>query len=391
MPLLIQELSMIHKPNIKIRILLAVIPGVNHLIDARFNDGISLLVSSTSLASIFYLKQQKIMDCVYAQTISQWSAAILFFLLCIFAWIYSIIYALKSEHHKAKPPNNRGAFQYAFKRFSANKLAMYAAYMLLILFIVAFLAPILAPYDPHIIKDVVITRYQQPSIDHLFGTDALGRDLFSRALYGARISLSIGVLSVLISMSLGTIYGAIAGFSGGIIDNILMRFVDVIMAFPIFFLMLLLVGVFDAGIMMLILILGFTSWPGTARYIRGEILSLKERGFIESARAIGLPARLIIWRHLIPNALSPVLVSAALMIGGMITTEAGLSFLGIGIQPPIPSWGNMISAGQDAVFSGWWIAFFPGLLLTITILCLNLLADGLRDALDTKTLMRKYI
>ena len=195
MPLLIQELSMIHKPNIKIRILLAVIPGVNHLIDARFNDGISLLVSSTSLASIFYLKQQKIMDCVYAQTISQWSAAILFFLLCIFAWIYSIIYALKSEHHKAKPPNNRGAFQYAFKRFSANKLAMYAAYMLLILFIVAFLAPILAPYDPHIIKDVVITRYQQPSIDHLFGTDALGRDLFSRALYGARISLSIGVLS----------------------------------------------------------------------------------------------------------------------------------------------------------------------------------------------------
>ena len=391
MPLLIQELSMIHKPNIKIRILLAVIPGVNHLIDARFNDGISLLVSSTSLASIFYLKQQKIMDCVYAQTISQWSAAILFFLLCIFAWIYSIIYALKSEHHKAKPPNNRGAFQYAFKRFSANKLAMYAAYMLLILFIVAFLAPILAPYDPHIIKDVLITRYQQPSIDHLFGTDALGRDLFSRALYGARISLSIGVLSVLISMSLGTIYGAIAGFSGGIIDNILMRFVDVIMAFPIFFLMLLLVGVFDAGIMMLILILGFTSWPGTARYIRGEILSLKERGFIESARAIGLPARLIIWRHLIPNALSPVLVSAALMIGGMITAEAGLSFLGIGIQPPIPSWGNMISAGQDAVFSGWWIAFFPGLLLTITILCLNLLADGLRDALDTKTLMRKYI
>ena len=163
------------------------------------------------------------------------------------------------------------------------------------------------------------------------------------------------------------------------------------MAFPVFFLMLLLVGVFDAGITMLVLILGFTSWPGTARYIRGEILSLKERGYIESAKAIGLPSYLIIWRHLIPNALSPVLVSAALMVGGMITAEAGLSFLGIGIRPPIPSWGNMISAGQDAVFSGWWIAFFPGLLLTITILCLNLLADGLRDALDTKTLMRKYI
>ena len=331
------------------------------------------------------------MDCLYADSISLWSAAILFFLLCIFVWATAIIDALKPGLHKVKTPSNRGAFQYAIKRFTANRLAMVSAYLLFILFIVAFLAPILAPYDPHMIKDVVTTRYLPPGLDHFFGTDALGRDLFSRALFGARISLSIGVLSVLISMSLGTVYGAIAGFTGGVIDNILMRFVDIIMAFPIFFLMLLLVGIFDAGIIMLILILGFTSWPGTARYIRGEILSLKERGFIESARAIGLPAHLIIWRHLIPNALSPVLVSAALMVGGMITAEAGLSFLGIGIRPPIPSWGNMISAGQDAVFTGWWIAFFPGLLLTITILCLNLLADGLRDALDTKTLMRKYI
>ena len=382
---------MIHKSNIKLRLLLAIFPGVNHLKDDSFNKGISLAILSASLSLIFFTKWQKIIDCLYVDEISLWSASLLFFLLCILVWLYSFIYALKSVPDKIKPLNNRGAFQYAFKRFSANKLAIASAYILLILFLVAFLAPILAPYDPHIIKDVVNTRYQSPNLNHLFGTDALGRDLFSRALFGARISLSIGVLSVIISMSLGTIYGAIAGFSGGVIDNVLMRFVDVIMAFPVFFLMLLLVGIFDAGITMLVLILGFTSWPGTARYIRGEILSLKERGFIESARAIGLPAHLIIWRHLIPNALSPVLVSAALMIGGMITAEAGLSFLGIGIRPPIPSWGNMISAGQDAVFSGWWIAFFPGLLLTITILCLNLLADGLRDALDTKTLMRKYI
>ena len=382
---------MIHKTNIKLRLLLAIFPGANHLKDASFNKGISLAILSASLSLIFFTKWQKIIDCLYVDEISLWSASLLFFLLCILVWLYYFIYALKSEPDKIKLLNNRGPFQYAFKRFSANKLAIASAYILLILFLVAFLAPILAPYDPHIIKDVVNTRYQSPNLNHLFGTDALGRDLFSRALFGARISLSIGVLSVIISMSLGTIYGAIAGFSGGVIDNVLMRFVDVIMAFPVFFLMLLLVGIFDAGITMLVLILGFTSWPGTARYIRGEILSLKERGFIESARAIGLPAHLIIWRHLIPNALSPVLVSAALMIGGMITAEAGLSFLGIGIRPPIPSWGNMISAGQDAVFSGWWIAFFPGLLLTITILCLNLLADGLRDALDTKTLMRKYI
>jgi len=379
------------KSDLKSRLLLAILTGVNHLKDGRTNSGIKLLILSGSLIILSYLKWQKIIECLFSNTLSSISASLIFFLLSILVWTYSYIYVLKSRQGEIENLKSMSAFQYALKRFSANKLATTSAYLLLILFIIAFLAPILAPYDPHIIEDVVITRYQPPSIDHLFGTDALGRDLFSRALYGARISLSIGVLSVLISMSLGTIYGAIAGFSGGVIDNILMRFVDVIMAFPIFFLMLLLVGVFGAGIMMLILILGFTSWPGTARYIRGEILSLKERGFIESARAIGLPARLIIWRHLIPNALSPVLVSAALMIGGMITAEAGLSFLGIGIRPPIPSWGNMISAGQDAVFSGWWIAFFPGLLLTITILCLNLLADGLRDALDTKTLMRKYI
>lgn len=391
MPLLIQEFRMINKIDIKLRILLAVLPGVNHLKDGRTNSGIKLLMLSVSLILVSYLKWQKIIECLFSNTLSSTSASLIFFLLTIFVWTYSFIYALKFKREENENLKRKSAFQYALNRFSANKLATTSAYLLLILFIIAYLAPILAPYDPHIIKDVITTRYQAPDMSHLFGTDALGRDLFSRALFGARISLSIGILSVLISMSLGTIYGAIAGFSGGVVDNILMRFIDIIMAFPIFFLMLLLVGVFDAGITTLILILGFTSWPGTARYIRGEILSLKERAYIESARAIGLPSRLIIWRHLLPNALSPVLVSAALMVGGMITAEAGLSFLGIGIRPPTPSWGNMISAGQAAVFSGWWIAFFPGLLLTITILCLNLLADGLRDAVDTKTLMRKYI
>jgi peptide/nickel transport system permease protein len=391
MPLLTQEFHMKNRLDIKLRLLLAVLPGVNHLRDGRTSSGIKLLILSCSLLILSILKWKKISSCLNSNTLSSTSSAFIFILLCIFLWSYSWVFALKSRNELHKNLKRKSAFQYALKRFAANKLANTSAYLLLLLFIIAFLAPILAPYDPHIIKDVVTTRYQAPNLNHLFGTDALGRDLFSRALFGARISLSIGVLSVMISMSLGTIYGAIAGFFGGFIDNVLMRFVDIIMAFPIFFLMLLLVGVFDAGITMLILILGLTSWPGTARYIRGEILSLKERGYIESSKAIGLPSHLIIWRHLIPNALSPVLVSTALMIGGMITAEAGLSFLGIGIRPPIPSWGNMISAGQDAVFTGWWIAFFPGLLLTITILCLNLLADGLRDALDTKTLMRKYI
>jgi len=370
---------------------MALIPGANHLRDHRLKRGGGLLTLALLLGLIFFFKHTKIMEFLNSKDIGSWSAAFIFIVLCVVTYTYSFVYAIKSCSKKDADSRRNGALHYAYKRFSANSLATFSAYLIVLMFIVAFLAPIIAPYDPHLINDVINTRYLSPSFTHLFGTDSLGRDLFSRALFGARISLSIGILSVLISMSLGTIYGAVAGYFGGVIDNILMRFVDVIMAFPIFFLMLLLVGVFDASILMLILILGFTSWAGTARYIRGEILSLREREFIESSRAIGLPAHLIIWHHLIPNALSPVLVSATLMVGGMIMAEAGLSFLGIGLRPPTPSWGNMISEGQEAVFTGWWIAFFPGLLLTITILSFNLLADGLRDALDTKTLMRKYV
>lgn len=189
----------------------------------------------------------------------------------------------------------------------------------------------------------------------------------------------------------GTTYGAVAGFFGGAIENALMRLVDVIIAFPTFFLMLTVVGIFEANIVALVVILELTSWTGTARLVRGEILSLEERKFVEGSRAIGLPSRLIIARHLIPNSLASVLVTATLMVGGMIGAEADLSFLGIGIRPPTPSWGDMVSAGQDALLVAWWIAFFPGRLLAVTILSFNLLADGLRDAPDPKTLMRKYV
>ena len=380
-----------NKLHIGIKFMLALVPGLNHLIDGQYKQGFKYLGIIILLLGIARLKWENIVVCLESKAVGYWSAPVLLFLLFILVWCGSIIYVWRREIKPKEPLKNKGSFNNASRRFAENKLALYSAYVLILLFLIAFLAPILSPFDPNSITDVVETRFQPPGLEHLFGTDVLGRDLFSRALYGARISLSIGVLSVLISMTIGTIYGAVAGYFGGAVDNVLMRFVDVIMAFPIFFLMLLLVGVFEADILMLILILGFTSWPGTARYIRGEILSLRERPFIESAKAIGLPSRVIIWRHLIPNALSPVLVSAALMVGGMITAEAGLSFLGIGIRPPTPSWGNMISEGEQAIFTGWWIAFFPGFLLTITILCFNLLADGLRDAFDTKTLTRKYV
>ena len=283
----------------------------------------------------------------------------------------------------------RGPYRIAMRRFSKNGLAVVALYVIVVLCVVAILAPLIAPFDPTAIEDPVATRHLPPSAEHPFGTDEYGRDWLSRALYGTRVSLSVAILAVLVAVSVGTIYGSAAGYFGGLVDNVLMRVVDVIMAFPTFFLMLMLVGVFEANLLVLVLILGLTSWTGTARFIRGEILSLRERDFIEAERALGIPHRLIVFRHLIPNAMAPVLVSAALMVGGMIGAEAGLSFLGIGIRPPTPSWGNMVSQGQDAIFVAWWVALFPGLLLATTILSFNLLADGLRDALDPKTLMRR--
>jgi peptide/nickel transport system permease protein len=288
-------------------------------------------------------------------------------------------------------PNLRTPWRIARRRFAANRLAVAGLVTIGVLSLIALLAPFLAPYDPTAIEHVLETRYLAPSWSHPFGTDGFGRDLLSRAIFGARISLSVGVLAMLVAVSLGTLYGAIAGYAGGWIDNGMMRALDAFTAFPKLFLILLLAGVFEADIGVLILIMGLTSWTDTARLIRGEILSLKQRQFVEAAHAIGLPDYLIVWRHLIPNAISSVLVSATLMVGGLIGVEAMLSFLGIGVHPPTPTWGNMIQEGQDALFIAWWIGLFPGLLLSITVLSFNLVSDGLRDALDPKALTRRYV
>jgi len=285
----------------------------------------------------------------------------------------------------------RSPWAVSVRRFRANRLALWSLYVLAILVLAALLAPLLAPHDPLAIGDVMATRFQSPSWAHPFGTDEFGRDLFSRALYGARVSLSVGILAMLLATSIGSLYGAVSGYFGGFVDGVMMRIVDVWIAFPAFYLMLLLVGVFEASVPVLILILALTAWPPTARFIRGEILSLRERDYVEAARAMGLPAHRIILRHLIPGALSPVLVTGALAVAGMIGAEAGLSFLGLGISPPTPSWGNMVAAGKDALASAWWISFFPGALLTITLIAFSLVADGLRDALDPKALDQKFV
>ncbi len=371
--------------------LLALIPGLGHLLLGERRRGLQLFIFALGMVVVLIWRWDAFLGAFTSARLGARLSAHFLLLSLAASVFYSVRWAWRLTSKPREQGTGKSPFEVARRRFVANKLAVVAAYAILLLYIVAALAPILAPYDPAAIENVLETRYLSPSWAHLFGTDEFGRDLFSRALYGASVSLSVGLLAVLVAVSIGTVYGAVAGYFGGLLDNVLMRAVDVIIAFPTFFLMLMLVGVFEANIIFLVLILGLTSWPGTARFIRGEVLSLKQREFIEGARAIGLPNRLIIFRHIIPNAMAPVLVSAALMVGGMIAAEAGLSFLGIGIRPPTPSWGNMISSGQDVLIHAWWVALFPGSLLAITIICFNLLADGLRDALDPKTLMRRYV
>ena len=369
----------------------SLLPGMGHILLGKHSRGRPLLAFTLAIILLLYWRWQVFLKVFNTTWFDYWLAAVFLIASLAASVIYSVWDVRRLLTATPKGPQGKSPFQLARRRFTANRMAVTALYVIAVFYILAILAPLLAPYDPAAITDVLSTRYLPPSTEHLFGTDEFGRDLLSRALYGARVSLSVGLLAVLVAISLGTVYGAVAGYFGGFIDSILMRIVDVIISFPTFFLMLMLVGIFEANIVFLVLILGLTSWPGTARFIRGELLSLKQREFTDAARAIGLPNRLIIFRHLIPNAMSPILISAALMIGGMIGAEAGLSFLGIGIRPPTPSWGNMVSAGKDALLVAWWVAFFPGALLALTVLCFNLLADGLRDALDPKSLMRRFV
>lgn len=273
-------------------------------------------------------------------------------------------------------------FKIFWERFKQNKLALLGLIIVLLLSIQALLAPVVAPYDPT--KQDIIHRLEPPSLRHLLGTDELGRDVFSRILYGTRISLAVGFVAVGVAVLIGTLLGLWAGFFGGWIDSIIMRFVDVMLCFPTFFLILMVIAFLPPNIFNVMLVIGLTSWPGLSRLVRGECLSMREREFIQAAKLVGLRNRRIIFVHLLPNVFTPVLVSATLGIGSAILTESALSFLGLGVQPPTPSWGNILTSGKDYIHSAWWLSLFPGLAILITVLAYNLLGEGLRDILDPK-------
>ena len=249
--------------------------------------------------------------------------------------------------------------------------------------LVGLLAPLIAPYDPAAQPDIVALKDLPPSLLHPFGTDPYSRDVLSRVIYGARLSLFIGFLATLVSLTVGVAYGAIAGYAGGFVDSIMMRILDAFLAIPR---LLLLVAILAAwprlSIGALILFLGLTGWFGLSRIVRGQVLALKHAEFVTAARALGASGRRILWRHLLPNLVSPIVVAATLGVAHVIVLEAGLSFLGIGVPQPQASWGNIIRDGSDQVATLWWMSLFPGLMMVLTVMTLNVLGESLRDSYD---------
>lgn len=267
------------------------------------------------------------------------------------------------------------------KRFRKNKLAMFGLMMLGVMILVAIFAPLFSPYDP---QDIVEDETLPPTLKHLFGTDDIGRDVFSRALYGGRISLTVGLVAVSIAILIGTLLGSVAGFFGGLLDGFVMRFVDVMLSFPTIFLILVIQVMLTPNIYNVMIVIGLTSWMGVARLVRGEFLTLKERQFVEAAKAIGASNARIIFRHILPNAIAPIIVAGTLGMAGAILTESALSFLGLGVQPPMPSWGNMLMDAQAYMRDAPWMAIIPGIFIFSTVLSLYFVGEGLRDAFNPK-------
>ncbi len=273
--------------------------------------------------------------------------------------------------------------RFYWQRFCRNPLAVAGGIAVLLLAAAAIFAPWIAPQDP--LKQDLLMRLKPPSHSHLFGTDELGRDVLSRLIMGIRISLSIGFISVFISVGIGTTWGLVSAYFGKWVDVGLMRIVDVMLCFPTLFLILMILAVMDKpNIFVVMGVIGLTSWPGLARLVRGEVLSLRERDYVMVAKGLGLSSTRILFVHILPNVISPILVAATLGVGGAILTESGLSFLGLGVQPPTPSWGGVLTSGKDFIHVAWWLSVFPGLAILFTVLAFNLIGEGLRDVLDPR-------
>lgn len=360
------------------------VPGSAHLLRREWGRAVLLLASWLALLAVPLTRWERMRAVFEARRlpVDGLVAVVAWGLLLLAVWAASAVDLALTE----RDPRRRGESQWAIalRQFRRNRMAMAGLFFLVVVGALALLAPIVAPYDPAAQGDIVASRYLAPSATHWMGTDKFGRDIYSRVLYGARISLSIGFLAVAIGVGLGAAIGAVAGYFRGWVDGLLMRLTDLMLAIPRLVLLIVVIALFEPSLTLVVLVLGLTGWMPIARIVRAEILSLREREFIQAARALGMSDARIIARHLLPNAMAPIIVYATLGIGNTILTEVALSFLGLGVQPPTPSWGNMISDGRDALLTAWWIATFPGLAIVFTTIAFNLVGDGLRDALDPR-------
>lgn len=282
--------------------------------------------------------------------------------------------------------------QMIWRSYRRHKPAMIGTIIVLTFALTAVFAQYLTPFDPE--KTELTNMLQPPSAEHLMGTDELGRDLLTRLLYGGRVSLSIGVMAMALAVTVGAVVGGLSGFYGGWVDNILMRFTDMMLAFPSLFVLIILSlalrdipiealrGTAFASIFSIVLVIAVLAWMRVARLVRAAFLSLKEKEFIEAARCSGASNLRIMMRHLLPNAMSPIIVAATFRVASSIITESGLSYLGFGVQPPTPTWGNMLKNAQDQMTRAPWTAIFPGIMIFIAVIAINFIGDGLRDALD---------
>jgi len=282
----------------------------------------------------------------------------------------------------AAPAARRGEWRLFWRTFSRNRLAVAGAVVVAVLVVVAVFAPWLAPWDPNRLDTKRILS--PPSTSHWFGTDQLGRDVLSRVVYGSRVSLAVGFVSVGIATAIGILLGSAAGYQGALVDNAIMRLVDLMLVFPRFFLLLAVLALLRPSIWTIMAIIGLTGWMGVTRLVRAEFLTLREREFVIWSESVGAGTCRVVFRHILPNAIAPVLVAMTLGIPAAILTESGLSFLGLGVQPPYATWGNILNDGKDVLELAWWMTLYPGLAILITVLSYNLMGEGIRDALDPR-------
>jgi len=361
----------------------AVVPGAGSVAIGRILTGAWIFGAWVISVATFAISKGDVARTLDAGDVGDWIALVTLAATLAGSWVWGIVDVAVTA---TKPIKRIGVSQWrlAGRRFRRNRLAMFGLAVMALLYWATLLASYLAPFDPNFQGDIVLGRYLPPSAEHPLGTDKFGRDVLSRILYGARISLSIGFLAVGISITFGSLVGALAGYFRGWVDTAIARGIDMLLSIPRLILLLVIIAIFEPSIWLIIAVLGLTGWYGSARIVRGQFLQLREQEFVQASRALGYSDARIIFRHILPNTIAPIIVIATLGIGVTILLEAALSFLGLGVQPPTASWGSMIDDGRDAMITAWWISTFPGLAIVATVVSFNLVGDGLRDALDPK-------